>query len=164
MPFCRTNVKKIGHPLVAKVPPVATGGEANPSKKRKGDAVKAPVEGANKRKEGASNADTKGPVDGSVEAPIGAAAPVEAADVTGSQLGESTAVVGVSAPRTSAPAVTAMIFPCFVAKASAVVTGTRSPPVPEVINGDAGQRCGRTLFVLPSVDTVELHNMLGASI
>src|SRR4051812_1471140 len=48
--FCRTGVKKIGHPSVSKVPVDAAGAEADPSKRRKGDDAKEPAEGTKKMK------------------------------------------------------------------------------------------------------------------
>src|SRR4051812_48735671 len=46
--MCRTGVKKMGHPTVAKVPSAAS--EEDPSRKRKGDEVAASAEGSKKAK------------------------------------------------------------------------------------------------------------------
>src|SRR4051812_23644757 len=101
-PFCRTGVKKIRHPSMAKVPVDAMGAEADPSKTRKADDSKVPTEGAKKVKGDEAVTISDKPVDAPRKALTRADAAVKAVVNTGSQQVEPTALVGVAGPSTSA--------------------------------------------------------------
>src|SRR4051812_47425323 len=82
----------------------------------------------------------------------------------GSQRVETVASVGATSPASSGAGAAVATFPRFVAKDSADSASVPSNHMPGVAGTEIEQCCGRTPFVLPSVDAMELHGMLGAAI
>ena len=137
---------------MAKVPPVI--GEEDPSRKRKADEVVVPPDGA----KNAKGDDVVTISDDTAVAPNEPA--MEAAVPTKE---------GAPSPRVTEPAsfgVGASIatFPRFMAR-SATASGTSpSSRAPGVADAEVEQRRGHTPALLASVDAIQLHGMLGATI
>src|SRR3954462_4511546 len=149
---CRTGAKKIGHPTVAKVPPVVS--EEDPSRKRKADEVVVPADSTKKAK-----GDEVVTVSDDTAIP-----PSEPVAEAASPAEGGAPSPGATEPASFGAGASIATFPRFMAKA-AVASGTSpSSRAPGVADTEVDQRRGHTPALLASVDAIQLHGMLGTAI
>src|SRR3954468_18575976 len=150
-PFHRTGVKKIGHPSVAKVPPVAIEVPADSPRKRKGDEVVAPTEGVKRTKGDDVVTVSDDPAVAPSEPPTAAEVASRAKEGVESQHVVLAGSPDVAEPTPSGAAAATTIFPLFMVKAatsSALVLASQLPGAAET---EVEQRHGHTPVVLASV-------------
>ena len=142
----------MGHPTVAKVPPVVS--EEDPSRKRKADEVVVPADGGKKAKGD----------DVVMISDDTAVAPTEPAPEAAASTKEGAPLPGAAEPTSFGAGASIATFPRFMAKAATASGTSPSSRAPGVADAEVEQRRGHTPALLASVDAIQLHGMLGAAI
>ena len=132
----------MGHPTVAKVPPVVS--EEDPSRKRKADEVVASADGSKKAK----GDDIVTISDDTAAAPAGPATEAAASTKEGAPL------PGTAEPTSFGAGASIATFPRFMAKPATTSGTSPSSRAPGVAETEVGQRRGHTLAILASVDAL----------
>src|SRR4051812_31097214 len=142
---CRTGAKKIGHPPMAKVPPVVA--EEDPSRKRKADEVVVPADSAKKAK-GDEVVTVSDDTSTAPSEPVAAAAlPTK----------EGAPLLGAAEPASFGAGASIAMFPRFMAKEATASGTSPSSHAPGVASTEVEQRRRHTPALLASVDAIQLH-------
>src|SRR3954463_8117359 len=128
----RTRVKRMGHPTVAKVPPVVS--EEDPSRKRKADEVVVPMDGGKKAK-----GDDVVTISDDT-----AVAPTEPVTEAAASAKEGAPLPGAAEPTSFGAGASIAIIPRFMAKAAAASGTSPSSRAPGVADAEVEQRRGYT--------------------